>query len=151
MESVDFKGRALKSTEQLVLSAGSQAILMDMHPTFGNGKICYVEIPAADIERSADFYREVFGWRIRRRGDGSVAFDDGVEEVSGAWTTGRQVSTAPGVLIHIMVKSVEQTLEAIVQHGGAIVQPIGADLPAITARFSDPAGNVFGLYQHKGL
>jgi hypothetical protein len=27
------------------------------------------------------------------------------------------------------------------------VQPIGADLPEITARFRDPAGNVFGLYQ----
>jgi uncharacterized protein len=27
------------------------------------------------------------------------------------------------------------------------VQPIGADAPEITARFSDPAGNVLGLYQ----
>src|SRR6266545_3072570 len=28
-----------------------------MSPTYGNGKICYVEIPATDIERSAAFYR----------------------------------------------------------------------------------------------
>jgi len=28
-----------------------------------------------------------------------------------------------------------------------IVQPIGADAPEIIARFRDPAGNVFGLYQ----
>jgi hypothetical protein len=27
------------------------------------------------------------------------------------------------------------------------VQPIGMDAPEITARFSDPAGNVLGLYQ----
>jgi len=30
------------------------------------------------------------------------------------------------------------------------VQPIGADAPEITARFSDPAGNVLGLYQERG-
>jgi len=29
----------------------------------------------------------------------------------------------------------------------SIVQPLGADAPEITARFSDPAGNVLGLYQ----
>ena len=47
-----------------------------MPPTLANGKICYVEMPAGDIRRSADFYREVFGWRIRQRCDGSTAFDE---------------------------------------------------------------------------
>jgi uncharacterized protein len=45
------------------------------------------------------------------------------------------------------VNSVAATLDAVVDHGGEILQPIGADLPEITARFRDPAGNVFGLYQ----
>ena len=35
-----------------------------MRPAIGNGKICYVEMPATDIERSAAFYRAVFGWTI---------------------------------------------------------------------------------------
>ena len=49
-----------------------------MPPTLGNGKICYIEIPAADIaQQSADFYAKIFGWNIRRRGDGKLAFDDG--------------------------------------------------------------------------
>ena len=119
-----------------------------MPPTFANGKICYVEIPATDISRSADFYGKVFGWPIRRRGDGSTAFDDGVGEVSGTWVLGRPPSTSPGLLIHIMVDSVAATIEAIVGNGGEIVQPIGADAPEITARFRDPGGNVIGLYQH---
>jgi len=29
-----------------------------------NGKICYIQIPATDIARSADFYHCVFGWNI---------------------------------------------------------------------------------------
>lgn len=51
-----------------------------MTPTLGNGKICYVAMPASDIQRSAEFYEKVFGWRIRNRGDGSIAFNDGVGE-----------------------------------------------------------------------
>jgi uncharacterized protein len=54
-----------------------------MPPTFANGKICYIEIPATDIARSSDFYHRSVGWNIRKRGDGSIAFDDGVGEVSG--------------------------------------------------------------------
>jgi predicted enzyme related to lactoylglutathione lyase len=34
-----------------------------MTPTLGNGKICYVEMPASDIQRSAEFYEKVFGWQ----------------------------------------------------------------------------------------
>ena len=119
-----------------------------MPPTFGNGKICYIEIPATDIARSADFYHRVFGWNIRKRGDGSTSFDDGVGEVSGAWVVGRAPASVPGLMVHVMVNSVAATLDLIVANGGEIVQPIGADAPEITARFRDPAGNVIGLYQH---
>jgi predicted enzyme related to lactoylglutathione lyase len=118
-----------------------------MPPTFSNGKICYIEMPATDIARSADFYGKVFGWKIRRRGDGSTAFDDGVGEVSGTWVLRRPPSAQPGLLIYIMVDSVVAAIEAVVANGGEIVQPLGADAPEITARFRDPGGNVVGLYQ----
>src|SRR5882724_660545 len=54
---------------------------MLMAPTLKNGKICYIEMPATDIARSADFYKKVFGWQNRKRGDGSTAFDDSVGDV----------------------------------------------------------------------
>jgi predicted enzyme related to lactoylglutathione lyase len=44
-----------------------------MPPTFANGKICYIEMPSTDVTHSADFYQRVFGWNIRKRGDGSIA------------------------------------------------------------------------------
>jgi hypothetical protein len=116
-------------------------------PTTGNGKICYVELPATDVAVSAAFYHDVFGWNIRKRGDGATAFDDGVGEVSGTWVVGRAPSGAPGLLVYIMVDGVAATMESVIAHGGGIVQPIGADAPEITARFRDPAGNVLGLYQ----
>ena len=122
----------------------------DNRPTLSNGKICYLEIPAIDVSVSVSFYQEVFGWQVRQRGDGSIAFDDTVGEVSGTWVTGRRPSREPGILIYIMVDSVAAAIEAVVAGGGKIVQPIGMDAPEITARFSDPAGNVFGLYQEPG-
>jgi len=118
-------------------------------PTLSNGKICYIEIPALDLRRSVEFYRSVFGWQIRQRGDGSTAFDDGVGEVSGTWVTGRPPASAPGFMIYVMVDSVAATLDAVTAHGGEVVQAIGADAPEITARFRDPAGNVIGLYQDR--
>jgi len=120
------------------------------HPTFGNGKVCYIEIPAKDIRLSASFYEAVFGWKLRKRGDGATAFDDGVGQVSGTWVTGRKPSAEPGLLVYIMVDSATATVDAILANGGKIVQPIGKDAPEITARFSDPAGNVMGVYQQPG-
>jgi len=122
----------------------------DKLPTIGNGKICYLEIPATDIAVSVNFYKQVFGWNIRTRGDGATAFDDGVGEVSGSWVLNRRPSPEPGLLIYIMVDSVAGTVDAVVANGGVIVQPVGADAPEITARFKDPAGNVLGLYQEPG-
>jgi predicted enzyme related to lactoylglutathione lyase len=118
-----------------------------MPPTSTNGKICYVEIPTVDLGRSVAFYSEVFGWKVRQRGNGSTAFDDATGQVSGTWIAGRPPSSQPGLLLYIMVDSVAATLDAITAHGGTIVQPMGADAPEVTARFRDPAGNVIGLYQ----
>jgi predicted enzyme related to lactoylglutathione lyase len=56
----------------------------------------------------------------------------------------------PGLMVYIMCDSVPATIEAVIVQGGELVQPIGADAPQITARFRDPAGNVFGLYQDPG-
>jgi uncharacterized protein len=119
----------------------------NQQPTLSNGKVCYIEMPAIDIDASATFYKEVFGWQVRKRGDGKLAFDDTVGQVSGTWVLGRKAAENPGLLIYIMVDSAAATIDSITANGGKIVQPIGGDAPEITARFSDPAGNILGLYQ----
>ena len=115
-------------------------------PSLAPGKICYLQLPALDIGRSARFYETVFGWHIRRNNDGEVAFDDTVGEVSGTWVTGRPPSAEPGILLYVMVESVTQTLEKITAAGGETVTPFAAqgDGEAF-ATFRDPAGNVLGI------
>jgi predicted enzyme related to lactoylglutathione lyase len=122
---------------------------MSKGPTYGNGKICYLEIPTIDIEMSASFYSHVFGWKIRRRDDGSVSFDDGVGEVSGAWVLGRKPATEPGIAVSIMVNDAEITTKLIVDHGGKILESIKLDSGEIVLSFTDPAGNAMGIYQER--
>ena len=120
---------------------------IDMPPSATNGKVCYLEIPTADRMRSAEFYRATFGWNIRERGNGELSFDDATGAVSGVWVLGRVPSGPDAIRISIMVDSVADTLKTIVDNGGEIFAPVGADYPEITARFRDPYGNILSLYQ----
>jgi hypothetical protein len=116
-----------------------------------DGKICYLEIPTEEPERTARFYAAVFGWTMRVRGDGATAFDDTVGGVSGAFVTGRIPARGPALLVYVMVADIAATIELIVANGGEIVEPPVPEAPEVVARFRDPAGNVLGLYQERTL
>ena len=113
-----------------------------------HGKICYLEIPAHRAEDSAGFYSSIFGWKVRNRGDGSLAFDD-AGSVSGTWI--KHANRTPGAQtrIYIMVDSITDALRRIEGAGGKVVTPrtdIGQNMGAF-ATFVDPVGNEFGLYE----
>ena len=113
-------------------------------------RLCYLEIPAADLSQSVTFYEKVFGWNIRHRDSGRPSFDDAVGDVSGAWVTGRSASAEPGLLPYIWVDSIDATLCEVTVHGGKVVDAPHVDSPGGTswiATFHDPAGNTIGLYQ----
>ena len=113
-----------------------------------HGKICYLELPTTDVDRSTTFYSGLFGWTMRTRGDGAVAFDDAGGYVSGAFVTKRgPYAGEPGLLVYVMVDSIEAAVTRVKELGGEIVQPVGADAPELTARFRDPGGNIIGLYE----
>ena len=111
-----------------------------------NGKICYVEMPTTDVNRSADFYSRVFGWHIRRRGDGATAFDDTTGQVSGTWVLGRPPSTSPGLLIYIMVDSVAAAIEGARFHSERSTVSFRAQRPrtrsAVSFRAQPRSGEV---------
>jgi predicted enzyme related to lactoylglutathione lyase len=119
---------------------------MVMPPTLKHGKICHLELPAVDIAASASFYERVFGWQVRHRDGGAVAFDDPTREVSGHWVTG-PTPADPGLLVSLWVDDLDAAIDAVTAAGCPIVQPVGGDPGELTARFRDPGGNVMGLYQ----
>lgn len=115
----------------------------------GFGRLYYVEIPALDIAASADFYRTVFGWTVRQRGDGATAFDDGAGAVSGVWTTERTPADDPGFRLYISVEDAEASATTIEEAGGTIVTPPDMSAVDIVCYFRDPAGNLTGIHQYK--
>jgi 2,7-dihydroxy-5-methyl-1-naphthoate 7-O-methyltransferase len=125
--------------------------MVEEQPEWRTGKICYIEIPAADVARSAAFYRRAFGWRMRTRGDGSTAFDDTVGQVSGTFVVGPPPATEPGFVVYIMVADAAATLAAVQAAGGEVVRPVNPRAPEVFAWFKDPGGNVLGIYQQRGL
>lgn len=112
-----------------------------------NGKICYIQIPSKNIPESSAFYHKVFGWTIRTRGDGSIAFDDNAYGVSGTWVLGRKPHNDSGLMVYMMVHDVAATLELILASGGQVVEPMTGTAPEFIASFSDPSGNIFGIGQ----
>lgn len=116
-------------------------------PRFAEGKICYLEIPCEDPEAASAFYAAVFGWELHTRGDGSIAFDDGVREVSGTWVTGRPPSAEPGIVAHVMVAEIDPVLARVRAAGGRVVRDVDAHAHEAHAHVADPYGNVVGVYQ----
>lgn len=120
-------------------------------PNYRTGKICYLEIPATDIARSAEFYQRAFGWDIRERGDGATAFDDTVGGVSGVWVLGREPVPESSLMVYIMAASADRAREAVTAAGGEIARPVDPNDREVHFTFRDPAGNVLGVYQQPGL
>lgn len=116
-----------------------------------HGKICYLEIPAKTAQASADFYSSIFGWDVRKRGDGELAFDD-AGGVSGTWVKESDRTADEGTRTYIMVDDIAKTLKQIEKEGGRVLQrrtAIGSGMGAF-AIFADPVGNEFGLYEEPG-
>lgn len=113
-----------------------------------HGKICYLEIPAQTAEASAQFYSSIFGWKVRKRGDGELAFDDPAG-VSGTWVKESDRTPDERTRTYIMVDAIGDTQKRIQASGGRVLTPrteIGANMGAF-AVFADPVGNEFGLYE----
>ena len=113
-----------------------------------HGKICYLEIPAKTGEASAEFYTAIFGWKVRPRGDGNLAFDDS-GSVSGTWVKEADRTPDERTRVYIMVDRIVDTLKQIQVAGGRVLTPrteIGPGMGAFAA-FADPVGNEFGLYE----
>lgn len=115
-------------------------------------RVTHFEIAATDPEKSAIFYREVFGW--------NVATWPGAEEY---WTltTGPQSDEGidggmfrakspeqPRVSVSVLVDSIDAHIAKVVEHGGKIVVPKRAvHGVGCLAYFLDCDGAMFCLHE----
>ena len=104
-----------------------------------------MEMACSDPGRAADFYEAVFGWMIRRDGD-EPAFSDATGHVIGHFVAREADRGKCGILPYIYVDDVDETLQAVADHGGeALVQPRPEGTLRV-ATFRDPESNVLGVW-----
>ena len=128
-------------------SPGSPGAPQSEPRVFRPGGISYLRIPAQDVQQSASFYQAVFGWKLSGN-PASPSFEDGTGHVIGHWRTDLPAAGEAGVLPYIYVDRVDDTLWQINEHGGEVVRPPYPEGDLWVATFTDPAGNVLGVWQH---
>ena len=123
-----------------------------------SGRVVHFEVPFDDGERAAAFYREAFGWQLNAMpelnytivGSGPTT-DEGMPSEPG-FINGGMFSRSPdapsGPVIVLDVESIDDTLATIERLGGSTAvpkSPVG-DM-GFAAYFTDPEGNVMGLWE----
>lgn len=117
----------------------------------------WVEIRTGNIEKTAKFYENLFGWKIIQKETAEESdvwiFDTGskprVENLrrGGIWL--RPEGEPLGVVVYIVVDDIETTLKKVTELGGKIVTPKIPQGPAFRACFTDLDGNLLGLWEEK--
>jgi len=108
-----------------------------------HGQVCYLQIPAQDTQKSADFYEKIFRWKIER----PYASFEGPGLI-GQWVTDRAPAADVGLLAWINVDRIDDTLDLVRARGGEVLGPPQPDGPRWLATIRDPAGNAIGIVQH---
>lgn len=107
------------------------------------GQVSYLQIPAINVKRSAEFYARVFGWHIEHPHPG---FD--APGLIGQWVTDRPPTPNAGMLPWLHVDSMTDAMKLVRAHGGEVLEHPTPDGPErLLSTVRDPAGNVLGLVQ----
>jgi hypothetical protein len=138
----DTAGRISPRCDDLVMAVDdAEAFNQSLRPA--QGQLSYLQIPARNVQRSAEFYARVFGWHIEHPHPG---FD--APGLIGQWVTDRAPTRDAGMLPWLNVDSMVDAMKRVRAHGGEVLEhptPDGPDRLLATVR--DPAGNVLGLVQ----
>jgi uncharacterized protein len=126
-----------------------------------SGRVVHFEIPFDDGDRARSFYKEVFDWQLVTMPEmggytlvmSGPSGDEGPTEagfINGGMLARDQAATKSPVIV-VDVPSIDASLERIGSLGGRVVAPktpVG-DM-GFAAYFSDPEGNVVGLWETAG-
>ena len=113
-------------------------------------RLCYLEIPATNPRQSAEFYKNVFGWKIDKW-PGPMEYwmvntgDDKCPGINGGIMKRGNVQSTTNTL---GVDSVDASITAVTKAGGKLIMP-KTPIPGVGyfAYCEDTEGNLFGLMQ----
>jgi uncharacterized protein len=111
-----------------------------------NGRMDYIEFPAADIVAVKAFYSSVFGWVFTDYGPDYTSFSDG--RLSGGFF--RAVGVRGGApLVVIFATELEAMESKVKAAGGKIVKETFSFPGGRRFHFADPSGNELAVWSDK--
>jgi predicted enzyme related to lactoylglutathione lyase len=123
-----------------------------------SGKVVHFEIPADDAERAQQFYGDVFGWQLQPMPEANYTMvttgpsgDTGPTEPGyingGMFTRSEEASQHPVLVVD--VEDIDAALQKVEEAGGKTLSG-RMDVMGMgwAAYFTDPEGNITGLWQN---
>lgn len=114
-------------------------------------RFTHFELASGDLEKTAQFYREVFGWEIQKW-EGPVDYwlvntgDDSTPGINGGLMASDETFT--GTINTIEVEDIDAMLARVLENGGEVALPKDA-IPGVgyQAYVRDNCGILIGLHQ----
>ncbi len=111
-----------------------------------HNKLNYLEIPAKEIDKTKEFFSEVFNWKFVDYGPEYTCFiDAGIDGGFYKFDKTMDVSTGSPLII-IYSEELEKTESNIVKAGGVIIKPIYSFPGGRRFHFREPSGNEFAVW-----
>jgi predicted enzyme related to lactoylglutathione lyase len=112
-------------------------------------KIGHVEWASTDLDRTKDFLSGLFNWNFKTWSEEYYLFSV-ADGPGGGIMRVDKVDPGNSPVVYVEVDDIESTLGRVEELGGGIAQP-KTEIPDMGwyAHFTDPDGNVIGLYQGK--
>ncbi len=111
--------------------------------------VVHFEISGRDYKKSIEFYKHLFDWKVEEW----AAFPYGMVQPEGERSIGGGIGPVqdgqqPSVTFYIMVDDLQAYLNKAEQLGGRTIVP-PSPIPGVgsMAMFSDPDGNILGLFK----
>jgi len=110
-------------------------------------KINYLEIPAKDMDKTKQFFHQVFGWQFTNYGPEYSAFGKEAGLDGGFYLSDNHSSTANGACLVVFYSAeLDKTMAKITQNGGQIVKATFEFPGGRRFHFADPNGNEFAVW-----
>jgi len=111
-----------------------------------DNQIDYIELPAADIPRTKQFYTSAFGWKFTDYGTNYTSFED--VRLAGGFTTDTP-APARGLLLVLYAADLVAAQRRITDAGGKIVKETYSFPGGRRFHFTDPNGNELAVWSDK--
>jgi len=110
--------------------------------------ITHIELPAADVNAAANFYKTVFDWNIVVSEEMNYSMFDAEGGTGGGFSEVSDENPIGNVLLYLNTPDLKASLEAIKANGGTVVMESYV-IPTVgeMATFKDPTGNLLALLQ----